>query len=122
MLSLRNFSRLVTRRPNQASSLVHRSFTSKPQGEENSEAGDDQQNSSSKDIGNPITWANPTGGPSMDEKRPKQWRYVYPAGVAFIVFGFWLSGRRLKKQEAKEKAEKSMARKMSSMGFSAPPK
>jgi hypothetical protein len=76
---------------------MQRSFASKPSGEEEN---------TSKDIGNPITWANPTGGASMDEKSPKYWRYVYPAGAALIMFSFYLAGRRHRKNDEKDKAEK----------------
>ncbi len=52
-----------------------------------------KQENTSKDIGNPITWANPTGGPSMQDKSPKYWRYIYPTGAGLILFGFYLAGR-----------------------------
>ena len=37
----------------------------------------------------------------MDEKGPKYWRYVYPVGACFIMFGFYLAGRKQKKEAPK---------------------
>ena len=37
----------------------------------------------------------------MDEKGPKYWRYVYPAGAFLIMFGFYLAGRKQKKEASK---------------------
>ena len=64
--------------------------------------GDEDHENTSKDIGNPITWGNPTGGPSQDEKSPKYWKYVYPTGVLLILLSFYWGGRKRSKQEQKK--------------------
>merc|ERR1712216_516015 len=33
-----------------------------------------------KDIGNPITFANPCAGPTVDSSMNDKWRWVYPVG------------------------------------------
>ena len=100
-----------------------RSFSTRGEGKkptDDGEADGGEQTSSSKDLGNPITWANPTGGPSMTEKGPKYWRYVYPAGALLIVLGFWWTGRKIKKQEEDDRVARKA--KNQSFGFSSPPK
>merc|ERR1712061_336571 len=38
-----------------------------------------------KRVGNPIAWANPTGGGTVEDNSSNKWRYVYPLGVGTIV-------------------------------------
>ncbi len=77
------------------------------------------EENTSKDVGNPITWANPTGGPSMQDKSPKYWRYIYPTGAALIIFGFYLAGR---KNDAKKTTPAASPRAKAPVGsFELPP-
>ncbi|CAE6964407.1 unnamed protein product [Symbiodinium natans] len=40
-----------------------------------------------KRVGNPISWANPTGGGTVEDNSSKHWTWVYPAG-AFAILAF----------------------------------
>uniref|UniRef100_A0A7S2KXQ8 Uncharacterized protein n=1 Tax=Zooxanthella nutricula TaxID=1333877 RepID=A0A7S2KXQ8_9DINO len=56
-----------------------------------------------KRIGNPIQWANPTGGGSqVEDTSSKHWRWVYPAGVAFILLLCLYSRRKNLRKEQEE--------------------
>eukprot|EP00747_Dinoflagellata_sp_TGD_P185347 gnl/TRDRNA2_/TRDRNA2_41864_c0_seq1.p1 gnl/TRDRNA2_/TRDRNA2_41864_c0~~gnl/TRDRNA2_/TRDRNA2_41864_c0_seq1.p1 ORF type:complete len:209 (+),score=35.73 gnl/TRDRNA2_/TRDRNA2_41864_c0_seq1:66-692(+) len=37
-----------------------------------------------KRVGNPIAWANPTGGGTIEDKSSNKWTYVFPLGIALI--------------------------------------
>eukprot|EP00448_Togula_jolla_P002734 CAMPEP_0170612442 /NCGR_PEP_ID=MMETSP0224-20130122/23727_1 /TAXON_ID=285029 /ORGANISM="Togula jolla, Strain CCCM 725" /LENGTH=225 /DNA_ID=CAMNT_0010937949 /DNA_START=33 /DNA_END=710 /DNA_ORIENTATION=- len=53
-----------------------------------------------KRVGNPISWANPTGGGTIDENQSKHWRWVYPAGAGVILLlCLWSRRRNLRKEE-----------------------
>lgn len=54
----------------------------------NSEKSSDEStfHTETKDVGNPISWSNPYSGPTDDQKRPRHYSWVYPAGVACIAF------------------------------------
>ncbi|KAF4701059.1 hypothetical protein FOZ62_002081, partial [Perkinsus olseni] len=53
-----------------------------------------QQYSKSKELGNPITWANPTGGPTIDDYSSDNWKWVFPVGTGLIFFFGWIKGRK----------------------------
>jgi len=60
-----------------------------------------------KRVGNPISWANPTGGGVADDNSSKHWRWVYPAGVGFILFlCLWSRRKNLKKEREEEELQK----------------
>ena len=69
-----------------------------------SEPGPDaSENSSSKEIGNPISmssipsinefylaWANPNNGPSQDDRSSNGWKWAFPVGIGMIAFGMYI--------------------------------
>mmetsp|Transcript_9585 Transcript_9585/g.23140 ORF Transcript_9585/g.23140 Transcript_9585/m.23140 type:complete len:188 (-) Transcript_9585:39-602(-) len=56
-----------------------------------------------KRVGNPISWANPTGGGTSEDTSSKHWTWVYPAGafaiLAFCVISRWRSMRKEKEEQ-----------------------
>merc|ERR1719382_677178 len=46
-----------------------------------------------KRVGNPIQWANPTGGGTTEDNSSKHWRWVYPVGATLILL-LCLNSRR----------------------------
>eukprot|EP00931_Biecheleriopsis_adriatica_P110721 TRINITY_DN85019_c0_g1_i1.p1 TRINITY_DN85019_c0_g1~~TRINITY_DN85019_c0_g1_i1.p1 ORF type:complete len:200 (+),score=30.89 TRINITY_DN85019_c0_g1_i1:70-669(+) len=56
-----------------------------------------------KRVGNPISWANPTGGPGVEDTTSKHWRWIYPAGAGLIVvlclISRWRNMRKEKEEE-----------------------
>ncbi|CAE7844427.1 unnamed protein product [Symbiodinium sp. KB8] len=56
-----------------------------------------------KRVGNPISWANPTGGGTVEDNSSKHWTWVYPAGafaiLAFCVISRWRSLRKEKEEQ-----------------------
>ncbi|CAD7948372.1 unnamed protein product [Amoebophrya sp. A120] len=70
--------------------------------EEDDYEGQDTQ-SADKRVGNPIAWANPMAGPTLDDHSSAKWTNVYPIGAALILLGCLYSRRKnLKKQEEEE--------------------
>jgi len=55
-----------------------------------------------KRVGNPISWANPTGGGNAEDNTSKHWRWIYPAGVSFIVVLCLWSRRKNLRREKEE--------------------
>lgn len=55
-----------------------------------------------KRVGNPISWANPTGGGTVEDTSSKHWRWVYPAGAGFILFLCMISRWRNMRKEKEE--------------------
>mmetsp|Transcript_88227 Transcript_88227/g.248349 ORF Transcript_88227/g.248349 Transcript_88227/m.248349 type:complete len:228 (-) Transcript_88227:133-816(-) len=56
-----------------------------------------------KRVGNPISWANPTGGGTVEDNSSKHWRWVYPAGVAgILLLCLWSRRRNLRKEQEAE--------------------
>ena len=55
-----------------------------------------------KRVGNPIAWANPTGGGTVEDNSSKHWTWVFPAGGAFILFLCLLSRWRSQRREREE--------------------
>eukprot|EP00933_Yihiella_yeosuensis_P081203 TRINITY_DN94768_c0_g1_i1.p1 TRINITY_DN94768_c0_g1~~TRINITY_DN94768_c0_g1_i1.p1 ORF type:complete len:199 (+),score=28.23 TRINITY_DN94768_c0_g1_i1:75-671(+) len=56
-----------------------------------------------KRVGNPIAWANPTGGGVEPDNSSKHWTWVYPAGAGLIL-GLCLISR-WRNQNAEKEAE-----------------
>merc|ERR1712137_1387852 len=56
-----------------------------------------------KRVGNPISWANPTGGPAAEENTSKAYTFIYPAGVVIIILFALRSRHNKKKEEENEK-------------------
>lgn len=53
-----------------------------------------------KRVGNPISWANPTGGGTTEDGSSNKWRYVFPLGIAgIIVLCLWSRRRNMRKEE-----------------------
>ncbi|KAF4672678.1 hypothetical protein FOL47_000231 [Perkinsus chesapeaki] len=59
-----------------------------------------QEYSKSKELGNPITWANPTGGPTIDDYSSDNWKWVFPVGTGLIFFFGWIKGRKDRKEKS----------------------
>mmetsp|Transcript_127775 Transcript_127775/g.367826 ORF Transcript_127775/g.367826 Transcript_127775/m.367826 type:complete len:226 (+) Transcript_127775:73-750(+) len=56
-----------------------------------------------KRIGNPIQWANPTGGGSqLEDNSSKHWRWVYPVGAGLILLICLYSRRKNLRKEQDE--------------------
>lgn len=55
-----------------------------------------------KRVGNPIAWANPTGGGTFEDNSSKHWTWVFPAGGGFIVLLCLLSRWRSLRKEREE--------------------
>eukprot|EP00929_Paragymnodinium_shiwhaense_P003744 TRINITY_DN104369_c0_g1_i1.p1 TRINITY_DN104369_c0_g1~~TRINITY_DN104369_c0_g1_i1.p1 ORF type:complete len:229 (-),score=44.66 TRINITY_DN104369_c0_g1_i1:159-845(-) len=53
-----------------------------------------------KRVGNPISWANPTGGGTTEDGSSNKWRYVFPLGIAgILVLCLWSRRRNMRKEE-----------------------
>ena len=57
--------------------------------------------SSSREVGNPIAWANPTGGATMDDHTSNVWRWVFPIGAGLIFLGCYMNGRKHSNKDEK---------------------
>jgi len=68
------------------------------EGGKNADGGYDTQGAE-KRVGNPIQWANPMSGATMDDHSSPKWTWVYPAGLAFIVLMALYSRRKALKEE-----------------------
>ena len=55
-----------------------------------------------KRVGNPIAWANPTGGGTVEDNSSKHWTWVFPAGGGFILLLCLLSRWRSLRKEREE--------------------
>ncbi|CAK9014953.1 unnamed protein product [Durusdinium trenchii] len=55
-----------------------------------------------KRVGNPIAWANPTGGGTVEDNSSKHWTWVFPAGGTFILALCLLSRWRSQRKEREE--------------------
>merc|ERR1719310_1843342 len=55
-----------------------------------------------KRVGNPIQWANPTGGGTTEDNSSKHWRWVYPVGATLILLLCLNSRRKSLKREQEE--------------------
>merc|ERR1711963_1122380 len=74
-----------------------------------------------KRVGNPIQWANPTGGGTIDDNSSKHWRWVYPVGATIILL-LCLNSRRksLKKEQEENMIQASNIRMPDTSGFTTP--
>eukprot|EP00927_Polykrikos_kofoidii_P073116 TRINITY_DN69191_c0_g1_i1.p1 TRINITY_DN69191_c0_g1~~TRINITY_DN69191_c0_g1_i1.p1 ORF type:complete len:209 (-),score=32.33 TRINITY_DN69191_c0_g1_i1:62-634(-) len=53
-----------------------------------------------KRVGNPISWANPTGGATLEDNSSNKLRWVYPFGVAgILLLCLWSRRRNLIKEQ-----------------------
>ncbi|EER05529.1 hypothetical protein Pmar_PMAR011556 [Perkinsus marinus ATCC 50983] len=79
-----------------------RAFSSSATADESHEDKGEQQQeySKSKELGNPITWANPTGGPTIDDYSSDNWKWVFPVGTGMIFFFGWIKGRKDRKEKS----------------------
>eukprot|EP00928_Gymnodinium_smaydae_P032272 TRINITY_DN2341_c0_g1_i1.p1 TRINITY_DN2341_c0_g1~~TRINITY_DN2341_c0_g1_i1.p1 ORF type:complete len:257 (-),score=62.86 TRINITY_DN2341_c0_g1_i1:117-812(-) len=76
--------------------------------ERHAETGEYDTQENYKRVGNPISWANPTGGGTAEDTSSKHWRWVYPAGVATILLlCLWSRRKALKKEQEEELMAKS---------------
>ncbi|CAD7975943.1 unnamed protein product [Amoebophrya sp. A25] len=94
-------------------------------GDKNYEEYDTQ--SAEKRVGNPIAWANPMAGPTLDDHSSPRWRNVYPIGAALILLGcLWSRRKNLKKKREEEELLEGSSVDLAAAGarnvrFSAPP-
>lgn len=54
-------------------------------------------------VGNPIQWANPTGGGQAQDTSHNAWKYVYPVGLFLILFFCFWNGRKNRRKEEEER-------------------
>lgn len=74
-----------------------------------------------KRVGNPISWANPTGGGTTEDNSSKHWTWVYPAGALVILLLCLNSRRKNMKKEQEAELEEKMDVKVPDMSrFSTP--
>lgn len=75
-----------------------------------------------KRIGNPIQWANPTGGGSqMEDNSSKHWRWVYPAGATMILLMcLWSRRKNLRKEQEEQVISKPEIRTVDTTRFATP--
>jgi len=75
-----------------------------------------------KRVGNPISWANPTGGGTAEDTSSKHWRWIFPAGVSLILVGCLWSRRKAMRKEHEEALMQAPDINVPDMrGFSTPP-
>jgi len=74
-----------------------------------------------KRVGNPIAWANPTGGGTVEDNSSKHWTWIYPAGAAFILLLCLNSRRKNLNKEREAELQQQMDVKAPDMArFSTP--
>mmetsp|Transcript_10753 Transcript_10753/g.19635 ORF Transcript_10753/g.19635 Transcript_10753/m.19635 type:complete len:246 (-) Transcript_10753:22-759(-) len=67
------------------------------------EAGEYDTQDANRRVGNPIQWANPTGGGSMDDQSSNAWRWVFPGGIAIILLlALWSRRKALRAEREAE--------------------
>mmetsp|Transcript_28982 Transcript_28982/g.52769 ORF Transcript_28982/g.52769 Transcript_28982/m.52769 type:complete len:195 (+) Transcript_28982:72-656(+) len=84
------------------------------------ETGEYDTQDDSKRVGNPIMWANPTGGATVDDKSHKAWRWIYPLGVGMILFACLMSRRRNLRKEQEESLMEAPSINLSTPSFETP--
>ena len=80
----------------------------------------EEERAERKEVGNPITWANPVNGPTQEDRMSEKWRWILPGGAMFILFGS-LWGRRKRRKAAEKKAAEAAIINTPSWTPSAPP-
>ena len=80
----------------------------------------EEERAERKEVGNPITWANPVNGPTQEDRMSEKWRWILPGGAMFILFGS-LWGRRKRRRDAEKKAAEAAIINTPSWSPSAPP-
>mmetsp|Transcript_14984 Transcript_14984/g.24486 ORF Transcript_14984/g.24486 Transcript_14984/m.24486 type:complete len:208 (-) Transcript_14984:111-734(-) len=65
--------------------------------------GEYDTNDAYKRVGNPISWANPTGGGTIEDTSSNAWRWIYPAGiVGIILLALWSRRKNLRKEQEEQ--------------------
>mmetsp|Transcript_18335 Transcript_18335/g.35927 ORF Transcript_18335/g.35927 Transcript_18335/m.35927 type:complete len:259 (-) Transcript_18335:10-786(-) len=75
-----------------------------------------------KRVGNPISWANPTGGGTAEDTSSKHWRWIFPAGVSLILVGcLWSRRKALRKEQEESLIQAPDIRVPETRNFTTPP-
>jgi len=57
-----------------------------------------------------LAWANPNAGPSQDDRSSNAWRWVYPAGFAFILVASLISRSRNSENDSTDDDDSKMSK------------
>lgn len=67
------------------------------------ETGEYDTQDANRRVGNPISWANPTGGPGIEDNSSNRWRYIFPLGIAGILgLCLWSRQRSLAREREED--------------------
>merc|ERR1712232_1087104 len=67
------------------------------------EAGEYDTQDAYKRVGNPISWANPTGGGTIEDNTSNTWRWIYPVGVVgILLLCLWSRRKNLRKEQEEQ--------------------
>jgi len=56
-----------------------------------------------KRVGNPISWANPTGGGTIEDNSSNKWKYVMPIGVSgILILCLWSRRKNMRKEQEEQ--------------------